>query len=226
MGLPPQWMDNGEHLTRASSNRHNLPTIIGALLDMTLAELKALSAAEREDYTRVRVGGAAYQWNAESVLAGDDLLVVEPDDGSDGRFLLAPYQTAQLSLPFTFATADAAALLTLPAGAMIIPRDFWWNVTADMTGGAGSAIGVSSTAAGYTTKGDLLGGATGDVAATLTAAASPTWGTIGAKWDTVPERRAFIRAGEVVRYDQITSAFTAGAGSVEMIAYIAANAGA
>lgn len=225
MALPPEWMDNGEHLTRASANRHNLPTIIRALLGMTLTELKAVPPAAREDYSRIRVDGKDYIWHATSTLTGDDLLVVAPADGSDGRWLLAPQQTVQLSLPFTFETADAAALLTMPAGALLIPRDFWWYITANMTGGTASAIGVSTTHAAHTTKGDLLGGATGDVAATLTAAASPTFGTIGTVWTTLAERQIILQPAEIIRFDRITSAFTAGSGFVEMLAYVLANAG-
>ena len=90
---------------------------------------------------------------------------------------------AYLVLPFTFATADATALLTLQAGQQLRLWDLYWQIAADMTGGSSSAIGVSSNKTGYSTKGDLLGGASGDVAASLTLALSPTVGTIGAKVD-------------------------------------------
>jgi hypothetical protein len=225
MGLPAQWNDNGDQLTRPSGNRHNLPTVLNGLLGMSLAELKALTDGERESYTRIKVDGKDYVWNADSTLSGDDLLVVEPDDGSDGRFLLAPNQEVQLSMPITFETADAAALLTVPAGALLLPRDFWWTISADFTGGASSAIGVSTDHTGYDTKGDFLGGATGDLAAALTAALSPTFGTIGGAWTTLTERQLILQPAEIVRFDRITSAFTAGSGNVEMIAYVLANAG-
>lgn len=226
MPLPPQWNDNGEHETR-NADRYGLPSIIRGLLGLSsLAELKAVPPTSREDYSRIRVaGGNVYVWSPTSSLTADDKLVVAPTYGT-GRWLLAPNQLAKISLPFTSATADAAALLTIPTGAKIIPRDFLWNITANMTGGAGSAIGVSSSAAGYTTKGDLLGGAAGDVAATLTVANSPTYGTIGTVWTTLTQRQLILKAADVVRFNQIVSAFTAGAGSVDMIAYVLANAGA
>jgi hypothetical protein len=96
-----------------------------------------------------------------------------------------------------------------------------------MTGGSSSAIGVSSSKTGFTTKGDLLGGATGDVAAALTAALSPANGTIGAKMDTVAELHTTLwKAADIIRFDRITSAFTAGSGAVNVVADILTNAGA
>ena len=132
---------------------------------------------------------------------------------------------AYLVLPFTFATADATALLTLQAGQQLRLWDLYWQIAADMTGGSSSAIGVSSNRTGYSTKGDLLGGASGDVAASLTLALSPTVGTIGAKVDGDDARAIFIEAN-TIRFDRITSAFTAGSGSVVVVADILKNAGA
>lgn len=127
--------------------------------------------------------------------------------------------TGMLKLPFGFGTADAAALYTVPAGyALKITEDPFWDVTADFTGGSSSAIGISTddtTGTNASTKGDILGGATGDVAATLTATGSPKAGTAGAKMDTIAHRQGIIlHAGKKIRFDRITSAFTAGAGFV------------
>lgn len=172
-----------------------------------------------------------WQFHDSCALTGDDILVAEPSDGGAGAWLRVP-GGVELKLPFTYATADAAILLTIPTGALLLVDEFFWQIEADMTGGASSAIGVSSSnkndSAAFTTKGDFLGGATGDVAATLTAALGSVFarGTIGADWDSVAKRRTLFKAGETIRFDQITSAFTAGSGNVLVCGTLLRNAGA
>jgi hypothetical protein len=121
---------------------------------------------------------------------------------SQGRFTL--------SLAVDFSKADAAVLYTVPAlpggGRLAVERAFW-EVLVAFTGGASSAIGLSSSNAGYTTKGDLLGGATGDVLAGLTVGFK---GTIGAK--AASQGVIVLIPGDTIRFDRITSAFTAGSG--------------
>jgi hypothetical protein len=122
-----------------------------------------------------------------------------------------------LKLPIGFATADAAVLFTVPTltnGAVALQIDsLWWEITTGWTGGSSSAIGISSSNTKYATKGDLLGGATGDVAATLVSTNKYVMGTAGAKYATaVSTGRVFLVAADTIRFDQITSAFTAGAG--------------
>ena len=191
----------------------------------TLTALKAIPAKSRDHGAVKHVEADHSQWyfHSSSALDGDDALVAEPASGS-GRWLRMPGR-AYLSLPFTFETADATALLTLQAGQQLRLWDLYWEISTDLTGGASSAIGVSSNKTGYSTKGDLLGGATGDVAASLTEALSPTVGTIGAKLDGDDARAIFIEAN-TIRFDRITSAFTAGAGNVVVVADILKNAGA
>lgn len=139
-------------------------------------------------------------------------LVVQPSAGS-GRWLRAN-GGAILKFAIGFGTLDAAALLTVPAGFVLRPTGLpFWDITTSFTGGASSAIGVSTTKTGYNTKGDLLGGAAGDVAAALTAGNRP--GTVGPKLDSFAELQAFLlEPADVLRFDRITSAFTAGAGFV------------
>lgn len=117
-----------------------------------------------------------------------------------------------LALPVDFNTADAATLFTVPTGYRLFLSRLFWEVTTPFTGGSSSAIGISSDATGFSTKGDLLGGATGDVLATLTAGIKG--GTVGAKFGSngvvvIPETK-------LIRFDRITSAFTAGAGLVHV----------
>jgi|688.fasta_scaffold120395_2 hypothetical protein len=193
----------------------------------TLTTLKAIPINDRDHGATKHVEADNSQWyfHSTSAVTGDDLLVATPASGT-GRWLRMP-GTANIVLPFTFATADAAVMLTVPAGCLLLLRKFYWTIAADMTGGASSAIGVSSSKTGFTTKGDLLGGATGDVAAALTAALSPANGTIGAKMDTVAELHTTLwKAADIIRFDRITSAFTAGSGAVNVVADILTNAGA
>ena len=76
------------------------------------------------------------------------------------------------------------------------------------------------------TAGDILGGASGDVAATLVAGSAIN-GTIGATMDTLAEIHANrFAAGEVFTLERITSAFTAGVGKVHLVGILLRNAGA
>lgn len=194
----------------------------------TLAALAAIPARDRDPGMLALVTADNSQWvfsSSSSAADASQNLVVTPAAGS-GRWLRVP-GTLNLALPFTFATADAAVLFTVPTGALLLIRKLFWTITADFTGGSSSAIGVSSTKTGFTTKGDLLGGASGDVAATITAALSPANGTIGAKVDTVGELHTTLwKAADILRFDRITSAFTAGTGAVNVVADLLANPGA
>ena len=134
---------------------------------------------------------------------------------SQGQFV-RPDSAVALKLAIGFATADAAPLWTVPDGVKLAIERLWWEVTADFTGGTSSAIGVSASVAPHTTKGDLLGGAAGDVAATLVASAGQIGGTIGVSYGT--NGVVVLGAGAVIRFDRITSAFTAGSGFVHVLA--------
>lgn len=192
----------------------------------SLALLKSVPATRRTNGQMVRLldDGSRWQFNASSALAGDDQLVVAPDAGG-GRWL-RDLGMARLRMPFAFDTADAAVLLTVPAGCLLQPIEFFWEVTANFTGGTSSTIGVSSNKTGYSTKGNLLGGAAGDAAAALTTALSPNVGTIGANWATIANRRVLWIPTDTFRFDRITSAFTAGTGFVNAIVNILRHAGA
>lgn len=103
--------------------------------------------------------------------------------------------------------ADADVLYTVPAGHRLRLARSYWHVTTPFTGGSSSAIGLSSSNAAYATKGDLLGGGSGDVAAGLTAGFK---GTAGAKMGA--NAPVVLEPGDTVKFDRITSIFTAGAG--------------
>ena len=194
----------------------------------TLTALKAIPAANRVDgmYAHVLADDSLWQFDRASALTGDDVLVATPGAGT-GAWLRAP-GGALLALPITYATADATVLLTIPTGCVLRVHEFAWKITADFTGGSSSAIGVSSSNhTGNTTKGDLLGGASGDVLATLVATSGEfAMGTIGTTFATVANRRPLWKPTDTIRFDRITSAFTAGSGYVLVACDILKNLGA
>ena len=186
------------------------------------------------------LAGRIFEWNPTSTVTADDQLVIIPDDRNmavdtalvaslAGRWLARPGQIVNLALPFTYATADAATLYTMPTGAAFKVEGLFWEVTTGFTGGSSSAIGVSTTKTAptnWSTKGDLLGGSGGDVEATLIVGAHIA-GTIGADADTLAKMRgACWVAADLFRFDRITSVFTSGAGNVHVRGFLEANAGA
>ncbi len=119
-----------------------------------------------------------------------------------------------LTLPVTFANTDAQVLYTVPSGLRVSLERAFWEVLVSWTGGASSAIGLSSSNANYNTKGDLLGGASGDVAAGLLSTGNPFKGTVGTKAAT--QGIIVLVAGDTIRFDRIVSAFTAGSALVHI----------
>jgi len=129
-------------------------------------------------------------------------------------FVNAPADV-HLKLPIGFALADAAVLYTIPTGLKFEITRAYWEVTTSWTGGSSSAIGISSANTSYATKGDILGGATGDVLATLVSTGlTYKGGTVGAKYAS--NGMVVLVGGDTIRFDRITSAFTAGAGFVHL----------
>ena len=224
----------------------------------TLADLKAIATVNARDLDGSRgtnymlqprgreervlsfPGSRVFRWHPTSTLTADNQLVVIPDDRNmavdtallanlAGRWLAVPGQLVDLAFAFTYATADAATLYTMPTGAALAVHGLYWEITTGMTGGSSSAIGVSTTKTSptnWSSKGDLLGGSGGDVAATLVAGARIA-GTIGTDLDTIAKLRGAIwEAADLFRYDRIVSAFTAGAGNVHVYGHLLANAGA
>lgn len=214
-------MENyGERLAREVSARISRPVA-------SVAALAAIPKDLRADGQIVCLPDGSL-WRFSLAATASDTsnnLVVTPDSGA-GRWLRMP-GAVLLAFPFDFSKADAAAHFTTPAGSLLLLRKLFWGISADFTGGAASTIGASSNKAGFNTKGDLLGGAAGDAAATLVASAGYANGTIGAKLDTVAElHTALWVPGDTIRHDRITSAFTAGTGVLYAVADLLKNAGA
>jgi len=185
------------------------------------AALANVQKAARDDGMIVKVASDRSEWMfslASSAVDTTQNLVVTPSDAAGGAWLRVD-NFVDLKLPFAFNTADATALLTVPAGFNLLLLRAYWEVIASLTGGASSAIGLSSNNAAFATKGDILGGAAGDVAATLVQTGSPyKGGTLGAKFGT--NGLIVLVPANTLRFDAITSAFTAGNGFVHVAAQI------
>lgn len=218
-----------------------IPSINARDVDGTRTTDCMLLPQGREERIRVAsMAGRVFAWHPTCALDGDDQLIIIPNDRNsavdtdladdlDGRWLAVPGQMIDMALPFTYATADAAVLYTMPTGARLCLDDLYWEITTACAGGSSSAIGVSTTKTtptNWSTKGDLLGGSSGDVEATLIVGAHIA-GTQGTDMDTLAKKRgACWVAGDVFRFDRITSVFTSGAGNVHVRGYLEANAGA
>lgn len=225
MQLASDWNNGGAALI-AGNQEPSLRTLIEPGLGLTLAQLKA--QFNRWDGLSAFVGDDEWVFRAGSALTGDDIMVATPDSPGNlpGRWVRKP-GSAVLRLPFVAATLDAAALLTLQAGARFMLEEIFWRVTTSFTGGTSAAIGLSSSKSGFTAKGDLLGGASGDVLATLAASTNFIPGTVGTIFDTIAEKRlAVFNPGDAFRHDRITSNFTAGVGEYILIGRILTNPGA
>jgi hypothetical protein len=189
----------------------------GVLSATTKTTLKALGAGLRNegDVAIVLADRSRWVFSAASTAADtSENLVLTPAAGS-GRWLRVDHDV-HMKFAIAFGTADATVLHTVPTGFRLTLQRLWWEVTADFTGGSSSAIGVSSATAPHETKGDLLGGASGDVAATLVAAGVNIGGTIGASFGS--NGVVVLAATNTIRFDRITSAFTAGTGFVHVLA--------
>lgn len=124
-------------------------------------------------------------------------------------------ETIDLKLPIDFSLADATVLYTVPANITVRVMIAYWEITTSWTGGSSSAIGLSSSATGYTTKGMVHGGSAGDVAAALVSTTPYNLGTVGTGLSATP-KLIILPTGSTIRFDKVTSAFTAGAGFVHL----------
>lgn len=191
----------------------------------SIATKAALAALAADHVARVHGNellvdedGSRWSFHATSVAVdASENVVLTPTAGA-GRWLRVP-GAIDLSLAFTFATADGAVLFTVPVGARLMLGRGYWDVTTALTGGSSSAIGLAGPAP-HDTAGDLLGGGSGDVAATLTAGVR--LGTVGADTAT----GVLLKAGDTVTFERIASAFTAGAGRARFSAHLLTNVGA
>lgn len=161
------------------------------------------------------VGPSTFRYIVPSPGAADATaqLIINPNFGGTGQWqCVDPYFNLQIpASTFNATLADGATVFTIPAGYRIMPLRFMQEIAVAWTGGTNSAIGLSSNNAAYNTKGDLMGGAGGDVAANL---ASGFQGTIGTKMAAMYATRppVVLVAGNTIRFDRIVDVFAAGSG--------------
>lgn len=197
------------------------------------AALTAIAAANRFHNLRAHVltdgyGGTEDWWfHSTSALTADATLILAPDAGS-GRWLRC-CGGINLRIPYDYTIADAGILYTFPTSVIFEQHwPSWGDITTSFTGGTVSSIGWSSSnKTGLTTKGDLLGGASGDLAATLVAA-SGVRGTLGNNQNSIStwRTRTLWVAGNTIRFDRIVSAYTAGVGVGAMSGWLMEHPGA
>jgi hypothetical protein len=114
-----------------------------------------------------------------------------------------------LKLPIDYTTADGAVLHTVPTGHRYrILKSYYENLVA-WTGGASSAIGASSSNPAYNTPGDIQGGSGGDLTAAM-GAGFKGGSAAGAKLTGV--QACVLVAGDTIKFNRITSQYTAGSG--------------
>lgn len=197
----------------------------------TITSLKGIGASARADGMIVQVqtgtGGSSELWTFSAASTASDTsqnLVATPTAGS-GRWLRLP-GLVNLSLAIDKTMADNATIFTVPVGARLHVLDAWFDVLVSWSGGSSSAIGVHSSVSGWSTKGDILGGTTGDVAATLVSTNTRMTGTIGTQMDTRTHGRLITLAADTLNYDKITSTFTAGSANVRVLCDLITNPGA
>lgn len=183
----------------------------------TVANLKALGNGIRSDRSLAYVsaaGGSNWRFDAASTAADStDNLVLTPTNGT-GRWLRID-KTITMKIAVGFGTASAAVLYTVPAGFTLAVQEVAWEIATSFTGGSSSAIGISSGNTLYATKGDLLGGAVGSVAAEITSTIKHTAEPVGATFAAAPFT-AVLDPTDTILFDRITSVFTAGAGFVRI----------
>ena len=199
----------------------------GAVLHTSVATIAALAAIDVNDLAHgdeamLESDQSNWYWHATSTLTADSILIAGA--AAAGRWLRKP-GLVDLALPIGFATADNATLLTIPTGARLAGQRTYLEVTTAWAGGSSSAIGLDSDLTGYSTAGDLAGGAAGDLEAGLTVGVRP--GVIGAKMDADTEHHdLLLLPTNVVRFQRITSVFTSGAGFYHLCGHLLRNAGA
>ncbi len=176
----------------------------------TIATLKAVPLLARVDGGEwlVIADGSLWRFAATSVLTtdGDNLLVVPTVAG--GAYLRMD-RDLDIQLAVTSSTADAAVLYTVPTGFRLQLGVPFWSVSQTFTTGSAGAAGIKSSNSGLATAGDILGGASGDLVATLVSTGAYSKGTVGAK---IGKPAAVLSAGETIIFNLIAGTYTAGTG--------------
>lgn len=175
----------------------------------SVAAMKALASASNGQMFQCAADGSNWRYVSTSVLSDDGGFLVAGATGIGSGAFLRTDRVIDITAAVTYATADAAVLYTVPAGFQLQLDIPYNHVTTSFAGGSSSAIGASSSNSGMSTKGDVLGGSGGDVAATLVSTGAYAKGTVGTKIGTPA---ATLVGAETLIFDRITSVFTSGVG--------------
>ena len=185
------------------------------------ATLEGSIAASRRmngSLVHVREDNSLWQYSSSSTATdATGILVRRPSDvliTDPGRWIRCA-TSIDLKLAIASSTVDGATLFTCPAGFRLRLISSFWEATTAFTGGASSSIGLSSSNAFLSAKGDVLGSAAGDVAAEL--ATGAFGGTLGTRMSS---GRAVLKAEDTIRFDRIVSAFTSGSGFAHVVVQV------
>lgn len=206
---------HGDHAARLVSERIGAPVA-------TLSALKSTPASRRVDGQIFHVldSNTLWQWVDDAVCSGDDVLAVNPNDSpSTGRFMRLPGK-AVLSLDFYATTATGTNLLTVPSGSVLVLQDIAVKVSRIFTGPSNAAVALSSSNhPGHT---GIAGFAGSMVATQLSFMFSATAAATGmdflmapiasGTFDTVANKRTWLKGGDTLRHDVIGANFGTGVG--------------
>lgn len=165
-----------------------------------------------------------YRWVAGSTSPDNNnsQLVIVPGTGSGSGKWVRCDNSFDLVLPFTFATADLAVLLTVPTELTIHVsldgNENQWEVTTAFSGGAGSRIGLSIASAKIAgAAGSVMGGAAGDgIGAAVTLNNTGFWKSTSGIADAGYAHVLRGATADQIQFNRITSAFTAGVGNAHL----------
>ena len=170
----------------------------------TVAALRALTVVDKT-FAIVTADGSMWRGAATSTVTDDGFLSL---GAGTGRWLRLD-RDIDIQAAVTSATADSTVLYTVPVGFRLAVGVPFWSVSQTFTTATAGAAGLSSSNAGLSTAGDLLGGVTGDLVATLVSTGAYAKGTKGTK---IGNPACVLAAGETVIYNQIAGTYTAGTG--------------
>lgn len=179
----------------------------------TISALGASSVADGEVFLD-QSAGRLWRYAAASTLTADGGFLVAAATGAGVGAFIAMDRTIDIQAAVSSATTDATVLYTVPAGFRLRLTVPFWSVSVTFTTSSAGAAGLKSSNAGLNTAGDILGGASGDLVATLVSTGAYAKGTVGAKIGKPP---AVLSGGDTVIYNLIAGTYTAGTG----IAHIA-----
>jgi hypothetical protein len=202
----------------------------------TVAALKAIKSDKcaNGQVAHVTADDTLWQYNTSSAVTGDDLLAITPGDSpSTGRWMRMP-GAAMIAMTFYATTPTGTNLLTVPSNTILQPLDFGLKVTRVFTGPSNAAIAVSSTNhPGHTGVGGFMGSAVATLLNNVFSATAAGTGcdfqmgpVASGTFNTLENKRAWMKGGDTVRLDVIGAAFGTGVGQVLMACNILRNPGA